>query len=247
MEHWILVLIIILISGAIGGIVNYLLVERVGVLFLRDREFYKSIFIGLAAALLVPLFLNTISSNLIRDSETDIYKIFVISGFCLIASIYSKSFIQTLSDKVIRQLDEVQQKVKNVEKDVNAIADSETEDGSGGKHNDIMVSHSLDEHLPQLKASFRENDTDKIKILRSLAEGNYTFRSLQGMSKETGINEREINIAINELSALGYIDQSMRGSGIRFYITRPGREHLAWYNGTSYAHLLEKNGDIKGA
>lgn len=237
MDHWIIIIIIIIISGIIGGVVNYLLVDKSFIKFYREREFYKSLFIGLAASLLVPLFLNTISSDLLEKSEKNVYDLFIVSGFCIIASIYSKNFIQTLSDKLIK----LNEKVENVKKEVNALADNETENESHlVRKIDNKDGTILAEDFPDDQINFNENDSENIKILKALAEGKYTFRSLQGISKETGLNESDVNILINKLSGDGLIDQSLRSQGIRFFITKSGREYLSWYNKTSYAHLFEK-------
>ena len=84
---------VMIAAGALGGVVNYFLNRK------NDPEgssIGKSITVGIGAALLVPLFLNMISSNLtemIRGSSTtpaDLSKILVFAGFCLIAAISSR-------------------------------------------------------------------------------------------------------------------------------------------------------------
>ena len=64
----------------------------------------RSIVVGVAAALLVPLFLNMISSNLIELIKGgDHMKLLVLLGFCLVAAISSTAFIRTLSDRILTE------------------------------------------------------------------------------------------------------------------------------------------------
>jgi len=68
---------------------------------------------GIGAALLVPLFLRTVSSNLLpailggRAAPDDL---FVFAGFCLLAAIASRRFIEALSDRLLREAREAKQR-----------------------------------------------------------------------------------------------------------------------------------------
>lgn len=122
--HIIILLAIMLISGILGGYVNYLL--------RTDPEFsgkpkeklqennttqenntpnskakkilekaWANIVIAFCATLIVPLFLSTISSTLLSESRTDILKYFVFGGFCLLAAIFSKRFILSMEKQIL--------------------------------------------------------------------------------------------------------------------------------------------------
>lgn len=61
---------------------------------------------GIGAALLVPLFLRTVSSELLSQVLAPDAKgenLIVFGGFCLLASISSRKFIESLSEKVLRE------------------------------------------------------------------------------------------------------------------------------------------------
>lgn len=207
---------------------NYLMLDISQLSFFKDKEFYKSMCIGITAALLVPLFLNTISSNIISESQHDADKLFILSGFCIIASIYARNFIQSLSDKIMKQkLEEVTEKIRGVARDVNAMAERETEYEVTLEHpkRPDMI-QALDSEITGIKGSEVKGGTEKIKILKSLSESQYTFRSVMGLTKETEISENQILPLINELIALGYIGETIRDRRIRFFITKLGREFL---------------------
>jgi tetratricopeptide (TPR) repeat protein len=56
------------------------------------------------ASFLVPFFLDSISSDLIRQTKADKSKLFVFAGFCLLFAISSRAFIKNLSDKVVKEV-----------------------------------------------------------------------------------------------------------------------------------------------
>lgn len=102
--HIIILVIIMIIVGSFGGYLNYLNNfdtnnnenEKV------KNSKNKYILLGIGAAFLVPLFLKMIASNLISFSKGyDNCNYLIFSGFCLIASIFSRRFITTIGDKIL--------------------------------------------------------------------------------------------------------------------------------------------------
>src|SRR5438045_3868857 len=90
--HLVILIIIMLITGAFGGFLNYLhnfdtIADEEKNVVVRN----KYIFLGIAAAFLIPVFLKMISSNLTSSVKNDDYLVF--AGFCLIAAIFSRRFI----------------------------------------------------------------------------------------------------------------------------------------------------------
>jgi DNA-binding MarR family transcriptional regulator len=99
-QYILVVIAIILASGSLGGLVNYYLARLESPHQLNLKE---SLVIGIAASFLVPLFLQMISSDLLRRGASDHLVLFVFAGFCLIAAISSKAFIRTLSEQVLKE------------------------------------------------------------------------------------------------------------------------------------------------
>ena len=104
-SYMLLVLGIMITAGILGGIANYFLAERHAEFAWRDL--FKYTVLGVVAALMVPLFLNMISSNLLDLARTRPINLFVFAGFCLIAVIFSRRFLENLSTKLIQQVSQI--------------------------------------------------------------------------------------------------------------------------------------------
>ena len=104
-NYMMLVLGIMIAAGILGGVANYFLAERHAEFAWRDL--FKYSVLGVVAALMVPLFLNMISSNLLDLARTRPINLFVFAGFCLIAVIFSRRFLENLSAKLIQQVSQI--------------------------------------------------------------------------------------------------------------------------------------------
>jgi hypothetical protein len=86
---------VMVVAGSLGGLVNYLLAKKDDP---ESSSFQRSLALGISASMLVPLFLNMISSSLlesIRKGESglpDLLKLPVFFGFCLVAATSSTAF-----------------------------------------------------------------------------------------------------------------------------------------------------------
>jgi len=110
-------ILIMLVAGIFGGVINYYLDQESKEENKRvvTANYRRSVIISLGAALLVPLFLKMISSDLADLSKIDPATIMVFFGFCLVAAISSRKFIATLSEKVLQEVKEAKQKARETE------------------------------------------------------------------------------------------------------------------------------------
>jgi hypothetical protein len=101
---------IIVLGGVAGGVANFLIgldqpdpnggappTPAVS----SWLRLWRSVFVGVVAAFLVPLLLNMVSSELLKNAATDLLSRFVLLGFCLAAAISSTAFIRTMTDRVL--------------------------------------------------------------------------------------------------------------------------------------------------
>ena len=218
------------VAGATGGVVNYMFLlkeQREGL-----RSFFVSIIGGLAASFMMPLFLRTISSNLVSNlldtkGITDasgnfqpkgtVEDVLVFAGFCLLAAISSKAFIQTLSDKVLREAREAKDRTKELKKEVDEIEDTisplvESED----TQDEEIVTEAQQEFLSVTETQQR--------ILRALDSSRYTLRSPSGLARELKKERKEVLHQLEDLRDKGLVRELVRKKGgIRWALSASGR------------------------
>jgi len=98
---------VMLLSGALGGLVNGFLSEAPETARLA---WWKHVVIGITAAFMVPLFLAMISADLIdkirgtAGQPGNPVLLLNLAGFCLVAAVSSRAFIGSLTERVMREV-----------------------------------------------------------------------------------------------------------------------------------------------
>src|SRR5512136_543982 len=85
---------IMILSGAFGGMTSAFLRKRGDQPFIM--VFFKHTFIGIAAAMIVPLILNVFSSDLLDAGQTKPLKLFTLSGLCIFFALFSARFTDSI-------------------------------------------------------------------------------------------------------------------------------------------------------
>ena len=128
-----ILIVVMLLAGLLGGLVNYFLrvPEKAHVSneswlrrFRANRLLHQCLLMGVAAALVVPVFLqiaalgvdNNIVTNFLtkaggagsaQDLASAYSSLALVGGFCVLAAISSPTFLQNLSAKILQQVAEV--------------------------------------------------------------------------------------------------------------------------------------------
>ncbi len=197
-----IILLIMLLSGLIGGLASYYLNKS------EEKTLLNSLVLGVVASLIVPLFLNMISSNLLFEAQRQIDKIFIFAGFCILASVFSKNFLENMYNKILQQ-------VGNIEKQVETIQEASSEP-------DIPTGEITEESLKQKGITKIEYE-----LLTTLSTGNYAYRSIAGLKKDSHSDRKLVDNAINTLLSKKLIESRlMRKNQTRYFISSKGREIL---------------------
>jgi hypothetical protein len=225
--HSLMLVIVMIVGGLLGGGVNYFLSKADDP---ENTSVTKSLFIGVGASLLVPLFLNMLSSDLLDSSKAFPYRTLVFLGFCLIAAISSKAFITTLSDKVLKEARQAKQEAaeaktvaENVTSAIAPIVSKETEPTGGNDDDDDNDEMNLMEEAAKAPAL---EDFEK-EVLRALGSSRYTLRSTGGVIRDTkaGSSARVLD-ALNKLIAKDMAGVRQGKNGELWYLTTAGRKML---------------------
>lgn len=208
---WWAVGLIMIGAGIMGGTVNFALTRTAR----SDwRDWAWAVMLGTGASFLVPLFLNTISSNLMvnllkLDIEPSIP--FVFGGFCLLGAIASKALIQTLTQKVLQEAQAARAEVSALQNEIAPIINKETEtDENEGDSIPLSIAVS----------------DERVAVLRTLTHPRFALRSVSGIARELGRNRKEVIDDLKALADSGLVTEVQGRKGIRWALTPAGRQKL---------------------
>lgn len=213
-NHIFILAAIMLVSGIFGGLINYYQMNQNTS---DSGSLPRCIVIGMGASFLVPVILDFVNSDLILEIQGDPSRLLIYTGFCLIAAIAARVVIVNTSDRILReatlaraQSDAAQQELRVLRDELLPLIEAETEQDA-----------SLEEGaVPEIDA-----DLDEVaqKTLKALASGQYTFRSLAGLSKANDSEEAATGKALSQLSSKEMVGKVSGLHGIRWYLTDKGR------------------------
>lgn len=216
--HFYSIIVAILISGLLGGLFNIAHVNREEQI--SKRIIFNKIISGVVAAFTVPLFLNMISSSLLETSRNNILNLFVFTGFCIIAAVFSDRFLENIYRQLLQQVEKVQGETKRLE-EINTEAD---------------VS---DQKTPEEDSLMAELSEEECKVLVAMNENKYSYRSASGVAKQSGLSQHAVNIVFSKLAAKELVAQKLTSKDqIRWYLTLKGKQYVGGLPSNEYMRLV---------
>jgi type II secretory pathway pseudopilin PulG len=166
----------LLISGLIGGCVNYYYNLK------KDSEnneintFPRSIIVGIGASLIVPIFLEITQSRILQgleDYKLNDYILFI--SFCVLAAITSTRFISSVSDSILSRLDKAEGVAKEAQQKADTLIKATQQRGGTKKVSETTkqllqesnletVSANLDDPCKGNYGGKREDENFKITV-----------------------------------------------------------------------------------
>jgi len=191
--------LIMLSAGVLGGFASYYLNESEG------KKLIKSVVLGIVAAMIVPVFLNMISSNLLIEAQKNIDKLFIFSGFCILAAVFSRNFLENIYSKVLQQVGNIGKQVKEIEEAAIEPEVPPTE-------------------VPEAALKKKGVTAAEFKLLSTLSSGRFVYRSVSGLKKESNLNKHDVDSCINSLLAKKLIESRLNSNNqTRYFISNEGR------------------------
>lgn len=213
------IVLIMLTAGILGGYTNYLVIkeevsstEGADSLQTINRNLKKkSLFLGVSASLLVPLFLTTISSSILDFSLVyPLKNYFIFGGFCLLAAISSKRFIEDVYSRIIKAENEAKAanaKAEDAQEVVKELQESNTE------VNEDDYKRLLD-NLAKIKTIVdAPTKEDVYKVVKAFIDSKYSYRTASGVAKESNLNVNEVERILNWLKELDISNSKLNRKG----------------------------------
>lgn len=213
-----------LVSGIVGGLINSYLSDPAAE---KPLAWWQHIVVGVGAAFMVPVFLNTISSRLIAEitgtevTSEILSKLLVLSGFCLLAAVSSRAFIRSMTDRLLREVSAAKKEAKEAKeqaKNAEAIADLTVEP-------DVQTTPATKELMKGTETpAIDVSDTEK-QILKAMVESRFSMRSISGIAKDSGLSSPTVNSSLGTMLAKALVAEGKNKDGqLRWYPTALGRQ-----------------------
>jgi hypothetical protein len=229
------VITVILLAGILGGGINCLQARKADEPLPKNGFYY--FLLSIAAAFAVPLFLSLTKSSLLKDllgtTPAAAEDWFILFAICLVAAIYAQSFLESVSNQLMKRMDHVEQQTKKNTQVASAA--------SGDAVNALNVAEANSEQIanqtadPTAKMQFatklnlmaaapvKSADPTEQKVLDALKSQKYPLgrRSLGGIVLETKLNRADVTAILNKLIADGAVEEVPgAASGTAYYSLR---------------------------
>lgn len=208
-DYYIYVIVgIMFIAGVLGGFANFLLRKEYKTLSSWQEIVWSIIgycILGIVSSFTVPLFLNMISSNLLEQAKANQLNLLVFAGFCLIAAVFSRNFLENVYSRIMKE-------VKEIKKDVNEIEEASSEPEK------INVDVNEDK-LYQFGITMNE-----YMIMQAMAGGKYIYRGVTGIASDTQLPKKTIKEALFLLMDREIVKHRLnKEKQNRYYLSEKGK------------------------
>lgn len=234
---------IMLFAGLLGATVSYVFENKNDKL--NRIILFRYIIISLGATTLVPLFLKIGDSQLIKNialksSQCWIADIFALFGFCMVAAIYAKRFIDSVADKVLRQVEESKKEIKKTNKKL----ETETEKiknrikAQSSDVNALLIASSpeRDELIKDITIDNADELVKRISghsrsLLKEIALSERTFFTINFLKKHFEYQNISIPNTMQELEDLKLVSRVVAATVDTWYLTLLGQSFTSKHVG----------------
>ncbi|KOS06041.1 hypothetical protein AM493_08310 [Flavobacterium akiainvivens] len=257
MSPSVIIILIISLSGILGGLTNFYTINEFKSKKESQRNLIKSILLGICASCAVPLFLQVLSNNLLdipteeittgTNQKYPIKNYFILAGFCIIAAVYSKRFLDDLYDKINKTKQEVEEVKKSAEqaKEVSVAAKeastqaqeastqvanfielelAEEADDDDDDQKEQITLETIKNSTPLINGHNNIDEADLKKVLKNMQDSKFKDRSINGLIRGTKLSEEKIKPIIQSFIENNVVNPT-RWYGKEFYrLTRKGKK-----------------------
>lgn len=226
--HTWLLIGVMLAGGMLGGGVNFLLAKADEPPDAPPKaNITTSLLAGVLAAFLVPLFLQMLSSDLLNRTKQEPLAVLIFLGFCLIASVSSRAFITTISDRILRAAREAENSAAEAKE--KAAEAKQTADATAGAVEPILEKETEPQTVgSETQAEERAGASQTLgeqekSVLMALASQKYTLRSASGVTRDSGLPDKESVVeTLKSLMGRNLVGLQQSKKGNLWFLTTSG-------------------------
>ena len=199
---------IMIISGILGGLVNFFLSAY------HKPSVWKAVIgdclLGVFSALSVPLFLNMVSSNLLTVAHKKPVNLFIFNGICLLFALFSCRLKENVLNKRFQATGSI---IRDPDNANPVETDQEVNIGGRKISKDYLGRAGISE--------------TELKIMQVMASGTPVHQSLVGLLKDPELEKEPVNETLSSLMAKGLVEQKLNAENkLRLYLTPKAKQIL---------------------
>jgi hypothetical protein len=210
--YMILLIDIMVVSGALGGMVSALLSWR------DDQSFLgliiKHTLTGIVMAMTVPLILNMFSSDLLDAGQAKPLRLFILGGLCIFVALFFTVVLERIYGNRLKRDVQYHQPVRQSQVSQSA-------------ERSIRKEESVDTATPVPGEKKAKTSDDQLKILEALAGAEGAKRTLADLLRYVRMPQKDFDETLSLLMAKGSVAQELSGAKkLQLVLTARGRQHL---------------------
>jgi hypothetical protein len=192
-----IIAVVALFGGLLGGATNFFFTREQG----KPWGFHLAtcLVAGVSAAMVTPLFLIVIQSDMLKHAAEDPLYFFAFFGLCILAGLSSRKFLHSVASEALKLAKDAQSKAKDVE--------------------DQMTEPDVE---PKAKAAGSEFSEDEEKVLKVFPKSSFRYRSFHGIGGQAGLTTPQLKAALDSLVGKGILELSERDEGKRYSVSKKG-------------------------
>ncbi|MEY8758699.1 YEATS-associated helix-containing protein [Chryseobacterium tongliaoense] len=221
-EEIYIIMAIIVLCGIIGGVGSSLKEMREN----GGRFLLRNIMFGILASITVPLFLNLVSSDILKiildpkkKDEVDDLNYFIFAGFCIVAAYSSIQYLNIISSRVVQNLKEdyaaLKVESKKMKEEVERINDVQK--------TTLVYDETIELNKLEKSAIIKDDETQE--VMKEIYNPEKKFTPVEKiLNNVTSIENEKIEKKIEELKGKNILKEIQFGDGTRAVALSEGVE-----------------------
>lgn len=224
-RHLLLALLVMVISGVLGGWANHYLAERQAG-GRGQEDWRRHVVFGVVTALTAPLLLNMLSSNLLEGARTRPGELYVFAAFCLIYVVAARRVFENPAAFYQTQLNQAQEQFRR------ELEQLRSEQALLRQRLEVLSTPLPSVEPEAEKEVLREEPREvvtynDVEILRALGDESYVYGNLAALTEKTGLGRELISQRLAVLKNVGLIDTRINDKNVLHWVISPrGRQTL---------------------
>lgn len=223
-QHLLIVLLILVLTGVLGGVANYFLRDAEGEPQTRDWLRYPVL--GLVAALTAPLVLSMLSSNLIDAGRTNVGDYLVLAGFGLIYVVLSRRLFDNTTNRLLARTEKLGKDIARLRQQVGAIELTPATAPAASAESLAPGAVNLPADADAAKKDVLTHAD--VELLRAISQEDIVYGNLADLVGRTGVSRESASQRVAVLKSWGALDTRMNDRQVLQWIVTPkGRQMLS--------------------